>query len=257
MSKFNYDAIKGNLEELSKERNFSVEELERVGVLYFKTVSEVSKFMKDNPESELFLKKLHVILSKRGESFLGTYIFPSFLSNGEVFYVIRYKVKVENKIIKYENIDLRLGVGLGVGLGEEGVEIGIEEIKAKSTKKTKSYGLDTVDYSKPVYVVEGVFDRVRLETNNKNVISLLGTELTPYMLRVLTRFSEVYLTLDSDSSGSKAIEKIKERLRNSDFTGDIYAREYNFSVNEEELVKDVDDLYRLGYKIEDVGFISI
>lgn len=245
MSKFNYDAIKGNLEDLSKERDFSVEELENVGVLYFKTVSEVSRFMKDNPESELFLKKLHVILSKRGESFLGTYIFPSFLSNGEVFYLIRYKVKVGDTTIKYENIDLRLGIEI-----EEGEE-------TKTIKKAKSYGLDTLDYSKPVYVVEGVFDRIRLETNGVNVVSLLGTELTPYMLKVLSRFSEVYLTLDSDSSGSKAIDKIKEQLRNNRFSGDIYTREYNFGVNEEELVKDVDDLYKLGYKLEDVEFISI
>lgn len=222
------DVLNKNLEELGKRRELKLQTLQDVGALIFKTRGELKQFLKDNPQFKEYLGWLHQDMNKGKYTFnmLGKNIMPSYLSDGTIFFYILY---FPNKEMKYRN----------VYLGET-----VDDVEGK---KTKMYGLDLLDYAQDkVYVVEGVFDRVRMVEEGYNTVSILGTSITPYQLKVLKRFKEVNLCFDSDKAGGIGMESAKKLLIKEGYTGRIRERTPNFGSGD-RTVKDVDDLFRKGY----------
>lgn len=203
-------------------RKLEVDTLKKVGFMIFNTREELKEYLEDNPQFKEYLGWL----LKKDEKLLGRNIAPSYLSDGRVFFYIIYNPKLE---MKYKNIYLG------------------DAIDNVYNKKTKVYGLDTLDYTKDeVYVVEGVFDRIRLVEEGYNVISLLGTSVTPYQLKILKRFKEVNLCVDSDEGGEISLMNAKRQLIQGNHKGVIRERLPNFGSGDDN-VKDVDDLFKLGY----------
>lgn len=55
-----------------------------------------------------------------------------------------------------------------------------------------------------ICVCEGIFDRIRLESEGIPAITTLGSQISPTQLRVLNRFDKVILVGDNDRAGRKS-----------------------------------------------------
>lgn len=214
---------------IAESRKLKSNTLERIGMLRFNTKEELGEFLTLNPEFKTYLGWLNKYWKDKDKvgNILNRNIFPSYLPNGGIFFYIIYNPLDKN--YKYDNIYLG------------------DVVDRIPDKKTKMYGLETLDYTKDsVYVVEGVFDRIRLVEEGYNVVSLLGTSISDYMLKILKRFDNIYLTMDSDSAGDISINNAKDKFNKSNYTGQVYEREKYFGTKDTS-IKDVDDLFREGY----------
>ena len=78
------------------------------------------------------------------------------------------------------------------------------------------YGLESIDWSKPVILVEGEFDVLRLKTLGfLNVLGCCGS-LSDRQLMLLKSYNPVwvYIGFDNDETGRRYTERAKRRLRN-------------------------------------------
>lgn len=73
------------------------------------------------------------------------------------------------------------------------------------------YGLSRVRWSKPVFVVEGIFDYVTLRQWGYQGVATLGTSLKPTLARRLTRAPSVVFVPDNDQAGTAALARWRER----------------------------------------------
>lgn len=223
------DSVKENIKKVAESRKLEPKTLERIGMLRFDTKEELGEFLKLNPSFKQYLGWLNKYWKDKdkGGSILNKNIFPSYLPNGRIFFYIIYNPLDKN--YKYDNIYLG------------------DVVDRVRDKKTKMYGLETLDYTKDsVYIVEGVFDRIRLVEEGYNTVSLLGTSISDYMLKMLKRFDNIYLTMDSDNAGNIAINTAKDKFNHSNYKGKVYERELYFGTDDTS-IKDVDDLFREGY----------
>ena len=82
---------------------------------------------------------------------------------------------------------------------------------------------DDIRLEKKVIVVEGFMDVIRLySVGIKNVVALMGTSLTKEQIKLLKRLSNnIYLSLDGDGAGQKAMASIGAMLEEEGFN--VYA----------------------------------
>ena len=73
-------------------------------------------------------------------------------------------------------------------------------------------GIDQVEESSEVWVVEGPFDRLPLVHWGFPAIALIGTGAKPETVGVLSRFERVHVVLDADDAGREAAAKLAEAL---------------------------------------------
>ncbi len=73
-------------------------------------------------------------------------------------------------------------------------------------------GIDQVEGSSEVWVVEGPFDRLPLVRWEFPAVALIGTGAKPETVEVLSRFERVHLVLDTDDAGREAAAKLAEAL---------------------------------------------
>lgn len=79
-------------------------------------------------------------------------------------------------------------------------------------KKNYLYNLDhSYDYT---IVVEGQSDVWRLYQHGYNVCALMGSDISDWQIKELSKFKKVYLALDNDEAGRRGIEKCNYFLRN-------------------------------------------
>jgi len=68
------------------------------------------------------------------------------------------------------------------------------------------YNIDNLDYSKHLFVVEGIMDTVGIwKHETKNVTSTFGVNLTNRQKKLLSKFETVYLFIDDDKAGSMMV----------------------------------------------------
>jgi DNA primase len=95
-------------------------------------------------------------------------------------------------------------------------------IHTKYSKRKHLFGLNVthrdIFEAKRVYVVEGNFDLLTLWQNGvKNVVAMLGSQLSNEQLALLTRFAEeVVIASDGDEAGKDCAEKLSELMRAND-----------------------------------------
>lgn len=79
------------------------------------------------------------------------------------------------------------------------------------------FNLHKVKNESKVYLVEGIFDAIRMtQLGYPNVLALMGTELTPERISILNNyFSTLYLAFDSDLAGKKISKQIFEEFKDS------------------------------------------
>jgi len=71
------------------------------------------------------------------------------------------------------------------------------------------YGMNAMDNTNAVMVVEGFFDKTRI---GKNCVCTMGTIITPEQFLLLTKFKKVFLVFDGDSAGYINSKKIADNL---------------------------------------------
>ncbi len=74
--------------------------------------------------------------------------------------------------------------------------------------KNLLYGYDQI-VGNSVLVVEGFFDKARI---GSNCVCTMGTIVTKNQIKLLTKFSNVYLAMDGDEAGIKAGERLANEL---------------------------------------------
>jgi len=72
------------------------------------------------------------------------------------------------------------------------------------------YGLARLDPSRPVFVVEGIFDYVTLWQWGYQAVATLGTSIKPQDARRLARAAKVIFVPDSDEAGEAAAARWRE-----------------------------------------------
>lgn len=93
---------------------------------------------------------------------------------------------------------------------------------------------EAIRYSKNLILVEGFMDVIRLYSIGlKNVVALMGTALTNNQINLLKRLSSnIYLCLDGDGAGQKAINTIGEELTKKDFKVSVITLKDNLDPDE-------------------------
>ena len=71
-------------------------------------------------------------------------------------------------------------------------------------------GWEAAKDSAEVFVVEGVFDWLTLLNWGYPSVALVGTHAGPEVVKMLTAFERVYLTLDNDEAGRAAAETLAQ-----------------------------------------------
>lgn len=83
--------------------------------------------------------------------------------------------------------------------------------KSLMNYKNILYGSDLVDNSKPIIVVEGVFDVYKIIDNT---VCTFGTSVTESQIKEMSKFKKVYIFFDSsDKEGQKKAKDIVLKLR--------------------------------------------
>ena len=68
------------------------------------------------------------------------------------------------------------------------------------------YNIDNLDYSKPLFIVEGIMDTVGIwKHETKNVTATFGVNLTSRQKNLLSKFETVYLFIDDDKAGDMMV----------------------------------------------------
>jgi DNA primase len=75
-------------------------------------------------------------------------------------------------------------------------------------------GWESACGSRTVFVVEGPFDWLTLQSWEFPALALVGTHVRPAVLTSLTRFERIYLVLDNDDAGRAATATITTALGN-------------------------------------------
>ncbi len=64
-----------------------------------------------------------------------------------------------------------------------------------------------IESGKEIFIVEGIFDVIRLKEYGYNAAGLLGTHITPERAGLIQNFDTIYICLDADAPGRKACQK--------------------------------------------------
>ena len=93
---------------------------------------------------------------------------------------------------------------------------------------------EEIRQAKNLILVEGFMDVIRLYSIGiKNVVALMGTALTNTQINLLKRLStNIYLCLDGDEAGQKAINNIGEELSKKDFNVSVIVLKDNLDPDE-------------------------
>lgn len=79
-------------------------------------------------------------------------------------------------------------------------------------KKSYLYNLDhSYDY---VILVEGQSDVWRLYQHGYNACALMGSDISEWQIKEISKFKKVYLALDNDEAGRRGVEKCNFLLKN-------------------------------------------
>lgn len=117
-------------------------------------------------------------------------------------------------------------------------------------KKKLSFNLDKAkksilnkDY---IILTEGYFDVIQLrEFGFYNVVACMGTSIDEYQIRNLSKYSpnqNIYLALDNDEGGKKAILQILDKIKRL-----ILSQDINVFIIQQKESKDIDDYLKQGY----------
>jgi DNA primase len=81
-------------------------------------------------------------------------------------------------------------------------------INVKGSVKTSPFGIERIDPTKPVYVVEGYFDAIQLRQAGFNVVATGQAAITREQAQALKNagVNGVVLNFDNDKAGIKATE---------------------------------------------------
>ncbi len=95
---------------------------------------------------------------------------------------------------------------------------------------------DSVRLSKKLILVEGFMDVIRLySVGIKNTVALMGTSLTKEQISLLKRLStNIYLSLDGDDPGQKAIYNVGKDLENNGFN--VFVIKLNDGLDPDEFI---------------------
>lgn len=101
------------------------------------------------------------------------------------------------------------------GLDAKYINVYPDEMKEKLSN-FRFYGLESTNSALEkgyICVCEGIFDRIRLESEGIPAITTLGSQISKTQLRVLNRFDKVILIGDNDRAGLQAQEIIMKGVK--------------------------------------------
>lgn len=94
----------------------------------------------------------------------------------------------------------------------------------KAQKEFMILGLDHVDWTKPVMVVEGALDYLMARQHGfRNVICILGSHASVWQLKMLAKAKKLLLFLDNDEAGVDGTLLIMEALPDSNIVVPCYS----------------------------------
>lgn len=67
-----------------------------------------------------------------------------------------------------------------------------------------------LEQGKEIYIVEGIFDMIRMKEYGFNAAALMGTHITKERAKLLTGYDKIYICLDNDSAGVTAATRFIE-----------------------------------------------
>jgi len=83
----------------------------------------------------------------------------------------------------------------------------------KGSKVNNIFNYDNLDLSKPVIVVEGIMDMVKIWENlSRNVCSIFGVSLSNYQIETLNTIPHLILFPDGDEAGEGLLEVLYDKL---------------------------------------------
>jgi DNA primase len=86
----------------------------------------------------------------------------------------------------------------------------------RNSKTDTLFNFDKIDNSKPVIIVEGIFDLPVVWELNKNCVALLGASLSKNQIAQLKTIQQLIIIPDNDEAGLNLISSLDEVL-NIDF----------------------------------------
>lgn len=124
----------------------------------------------------------------------GAFIVPVWSSSFEPLFFINYS-DTRDKSMKYINV--------------------LPEKRKPAISGMRIYGLENTALALEkgvMFVCEGVFDKLRLESQGLPVCTTLGSEIGDYHRRILSRFDKLVYIGDNDAAGAKGKRKFFELL---------------------------------------------
>lgn len=136
------------------------------------------------------------------------------------------------------------GVVLKIG---QGFKLFFYDEKGKSkkigTKKCKTFPQKMPDSHK-IFLVEGEIERCSMKyIGYTETIAVGGVNaISDENIKSLLQYDEIYIIFDGDQSGRTKREKLKERLREKEYTGEIYIVRLPTGKDPDDLIKSKKDL---------------
>lgn len=174
--------------EILKNRNITTDHIIRHQLGFATNLAKLTKTFIDIAT----LRKIGLLNTQNKFLFANRIIFPIMLITGQIV-GFGGRTTYKNPIMKYLN-------------SQE------SEIFEKKKLVYNMQHLATLP-DKPIYIVEGYFDAIKLQELNYRAVALMGTSMSKDVFNMLCQYSNyLILALDQDTSGRQALNNILEKI---------------------------------------------